>query len=182
MFVPLFVSGFQNALLVAITLPVWSMGRIGATGWTSYEPLTSPVTVSDVRPLGGWDVLLAALFALFLVGETVADQQQWRFHGRKRAAAARGETLDPGFLDTGLFRYSRHPNFFCEQAQWWVVWLFAVVARGQDWGWTVLGAVALTGLFVGSTRFTESLSSAKYPAYADYRRRTSMLVPWRPST
>jgi steroid 5-alpha reductase family enzyme len=180
LFLPLFVSGFQNALLVAITLPVWSMAQIGPTGWTSYEPLTSPVTVSDLRPLGGWDVLLAALFVLFLVGETVADQQQWVFHRRKRAAAARGATLEPGFLDTGLFRYSRHPNFFCEQAQWWVVWLFAVVARGQDWGWTVLGADALTGLFVGSTRFTEALSSAKYPAYAAYRRRTSMLVPWRP--
>ncbi len=161
-FVPVFVSGFQNALLVAITLPVWSMGR-----------------PTDLRPIGGWDVLLVAVFVVLLAGETGADQQQWVFHRRKRDAAARGEMLEPGFLDTGLFRYSRHPNFFCEQAQWWVVWLFAVVARGQDWGWTVLGAVALTGLFVGSTRFTESLSAAKYPAYADYQDRTSMLIPWK---
>jgi steroid 5-alpha reductase family enzyme len=187
-FLPLFVSGFQNALLVAITLPVWSMGRVPegtVVGWTSYAPLEETtyalhLTPADLRPVGGWDVLLLALFVVFLVGETAADQQQWAFHRRKHDAAARGESLEPGFLDTGLFRYSRHPNFFCEQAQWWVVWLFAVVARGQDWGWTVLGAVALTGLFVGSTRFTESLSSAKYPAYADYRRRTSMLVPWWP--
>jgi steroid 5-alpha reductase family enzyme len=162
LFLPVFVSGFQNALLVAITLPVWSMGR------------------ADRHPLGAWDVVLTVLFVVFLAGETVADQQQWRFHRRKHAAAAEGRTLEPGFLDTGLFRYSRHPNFFCEQAQWWVVWGFAVVARGEDWGWTVLGAVVLTGLFVGSTRFTESLSAAKYPAYAAYQRRTSMLVPWRP--
>ena len=44
----------------------------------------------------------------------------------------------------------------------------------------MLGAVLLTLLFIGSTLFTESLSAAKYPEYANYRRRTSMLIPWPP--
>lgn len=51
-----------------------------------------------------WDAVFAVLFVAFLVGETVADQQQWDFHQRK----ARGEA--EGFLTTGLFATSRHPN------------------------------------------------------------------------
>ncbi len=157
----LFISGYQNVLLVLITLPAWTM---------SEHP----------RPLGGWDWLLAVLFLLFLTGETVADQQQWEFHQRKEAARAAGQPIGIGFLSSGLFRYSRHPNFFFEQLQWWVVFGFAVVAAGSPWQPTVLGAVLLTLLFVGSTLFTESLSAAKYPEYAHYRRRTSMLIPWPP--
>jgi hypothetical protein len=90
-----------------------------------------------------------------------------------------------GFLTTGLFAYSRHPNFFFEQAQWWAFYAFgataAVASGGGVWGGvinpTIVGAILLTLLFVGSTVFTESISAAKYPAYAQYRRTTSMLVP-----
>lgn len=157
----LFISGYQNVLLVLITLPAWTAGR-------------------HERPLGGWDWLLAVLFLLLLTGETVADQQQWEFHQRKRAARDAGQPIGIGFLSSGLFRYSRHPNLFFEQLQWWVVFGFAVVAAGSPWQPTVLGAVLLTLLIIGSTLFTESLSAAKYPEYANYRRRTSMLIPWPP--
>ncbi len=44
----------------------------------------------------------------------------------------------------------------------------------------MLGAVLLTGLFIGSTRFTEQITLSKYPEYADYQKRTSMLIPWFP--
>ena len=151
-----FISAYQNVLLVLITLPA--------------------LTMSDhPGSLGVADILLAVAFGLFLVGETVADQQQWEFHRRKAAA---GGTLPPGFVTTGLWRWSRHPNFFCEQAQWWVVFFFGVVAAGSLWQWTAIGAVLLTLLFVGSTIFTESISAGKYPDYAAYRRRTSMIIPW----
>jgi steroid 5-alpha reductase family enzyme len=154
-----FISGYQNVLLVLITLPA--------------------LTMSDHRrSLTPADAVLGVLFVLFLVGETVADQQQWNFHRQKAEAAAAGATLEPGFVDTGLWRWSRHPNFFCEQAQWWVVFFFGVVAAGSLWQWTVIGAVLLTLLFVGSTIFTESISAGKYPEYAVYRTRTSMIVPW----
>ena len=95
---------------------------------------------------------------------------------RSRPAGSR----DPRFLQTGLFRFSRHPNFFFEQAQWWVVFVFGASAAGSLWQPTVIGAVLLTLLFVGSTRFTESLSKAKYPEYADYQASTSAVVPWFP--
>jgi len=162
----LFIVLYQNALLVLISLPAW-------IAWQHPAPLT------------GWDVALALLFLAFLAGETIADQQQWNFHQAKKRA---GGTLEPGFVTTGLFRYSRHPNFFFEQAQWWVFYLIgavaAVTAGVGAWGGllnpTIIGPVLLTALFIGSTIFTESISASKYPAYAEYRRTTSMLVPWPP--
>ena len=116
---------------------------------------------------------------------TFADQQQWDFH---RAKAAAGGRLDPGFATTGLFRFSRHPNFFFEQAQWWTFYALGATAAAASglgvWGgalnWTIIGAVLLSLLFIGSTIFTESITAAKYPAYANYRRTTSMLVPLPP--
>lgn len=155
----LFIVLYQNALLVLITLPAY-------VAWQHPVPFTA------------WDVAFAVLFAAFLVGEFVADQQQWDFHQAKKSA---GGTLEPGFVTTGLFAYSRHPNFFFEQAQWWAFYAIGAVAVFQIGGgwlnWTVVGAALLTLLFIGSTVFTESITSAKYPAYAQYRRTTSMLVP-----
>jgi steroid 5-alpha reductase family enzyme len=161
-----FIIGFQMTLLVLITLPAQ---------FARARP--APLTVADA--------VLAALFVAALVGETVADEQQWRFQQRKKAA---GGVPEPGFRTTGLFRFSRHPNFFFEQAQWWILYFFTVVvaaSTGLDfWGgavnWSILGALLLTALFIGSTIFTESISASRYPAYADYRRTTSMLIPWRP--
>jgi steroid 5-alpha reductase family enzyme len=156
----LFIAGFQNVLLLAITLPAWAAAQQDAA-------------------LGWADGLLALTFLMLLAVETVADEQQWRFQNRKRAAVARGEPAEP-FLSTGLFRWSRHPNFFAEQAMWWVIALFAVLAGSRAWGLVLAGPTVLVLLFFGSTRFTEELSLRKYPSYAEYQRRTSKLVPWWP--
>lgn len=162
----LFIICYQMALLVLITLP-------------------AAVAAQNPSALTGWDALFIAAFVAFLAGETVADQQQWRFHQRKKEA---GGTLAPGFATTGLFRYSRHPNFFFEQAQWWAFYAIGATAAvtggagviGGVLNPTIVGPALLTVLFIGSTIFTESITASKYPAYADYRRTTSMLVPWPP--
>lgn len=146
----LFISVYQNALLLGIALPGWTMAENRA-------------------PLGGWDLLAAALFLGFLAGETLADQQRWNFH-RDNAAG--------GVLRTGLFRYSRHPNYFFEIAQWWVVFAFASIAAGTPFLWTGTGAVFLTLLFLGSTAVTEAISASRHPEFEDYKRVTSMLIPW----
>jgi len=164
----LFIVCYQMALLVLITLPAL-------------------VAAQHPAALTGWDALFIAAFLAFLVGETVADQQQWLFHQRKKQA---GGTLAPGFATTGLFRYSRHPNFFFEQAQWWAFYAIGATAAvtggagfiGGALNPTIVGPALLTVLFIGSTIFTESITASKYPAYADYRRTTSMLVPWAPRT
>lgn len=152
-----FIAAYQNALLLLISLPAHAALR---------EP---------PAPLGPLDLAAAAGFMLFLIGETVADQQQWSFQQAKR----RGQP-GPGFITTGLFRYSRHPNFFCEQGMWWCFYLFAIAAGADAVHWTIAGPALLTLLFLGSTRFTESISAARYPAYRDYQRRTSRLLPWLP--
>ncbi len=161
-----FIVLYQNALLVLITLP-------------------AAAALLNATPLNVWDAVWALLFLAFLAGEWLADQQQWNFH---RAKAAAGGELAPGFVTTGLFRYSRHPNFFFEQAQWWVLYLIGANAAlsagagilGGAINVTIAGPILLTLLFIGSTVFTESISAGKYPAYAEYRRTTSMLVPWPP--
>jgi steroid 5-alpha reductase family enzyme len=117
-------------------------------------------------------------FLLFLAGETIADQQQWAFQADKHARKSRGEAVTHEFLTSGLFAWSRHPNFFCEQAIWWMVLLFALAAGGS-WIYGA-GAFLLTLLFQGSTTFTEKISLEKYPSYAEYRRTTSRLLPWPP--
>lgn len=157
-----FIAIYQNLLLVAITLPAF----------TAYE--------HRFTPLGPLDMLLTVLFLFLLAGETIADQQQWNFHAWKKAESAAGRQPSPRFLQTGLFRFSRHPNFFFEQAQWWVVFLLGAVAAGSLLQWTAAGAVLLVILFIGSTRFTESVTLGKYPEYAEYQWRTSPTVPWPP--
>jgi steroid 5-alpha reductase family enzyme len=65
---------------------------------------------------------------------------------------------------------------------WWTYYVFSIAA-GAGWlNWTIMGAVLLTLLFQASTGLTEKLSARKYPAYADYQRTTSRLMPWFPSS
>lgn len=156
-----FVVLAQNAILVLITLPAWGayQHRAGAH-------------------YGVADAALALVFLGCTVAETIADEQQWRFQSAKRAALDAGVTPRENFLQGGLFRYSRHPNYFFELAQWWVLYLLGALAVGDMATWTVVGPLALSLLFVGSTRFTEQITLSKYPEYADYQSRTSAVVPW----
>lgn len=155
-----FIVIYQNIILVLIALPAWS----------AYE--------NRATPFGALDLLLAAAFLACTALETVADQQQWNFQTWKRSEASAGRTPDPQFVQTGLFRASRHPNYFFELAQWWIIFLMGAVAAGSLLQWTVVGALLLSVLFVGSTSFTEKITLSRYPEYANYQRRTSAIVPW----
>ncbi|GAB2818025.1 DUF1295 domain-containing protein [Alpinimonas psychrophila] len=155
-----FIVVYQNIILLLIALPAYT---VLASGSTQFGPL---------------EIILTVAFLAFLALETVADQQQWNFYSHKYAEIAAGRTPEARFLQTGLFRFSRHPNFFAEQSQWWVIFFFGAAAAGTILQITVLGALLLTVLFIGSTRFTEEISRSKYPEYADYQRRTSVLIPW----
>lgn len=158
----LFIVIFQNAVLVLIATPA--------------------LTAFDHRstPFGVGDVVLTVLFLAFLVGETAADQQQWRFQEWKRRELAAGRTPATRFVQTGLWRLSRHPNFFFENAQWWTIFAFGAVAAGSVLQWTVAGIALLLAVFIGSTSFTETISLSKYPEYADFQRTTSAVIPWFP--
>ncbi len=153
-----FIVLYQNLILVLLALPAL----------TAYQ---------NQAPFGVLDMIVAVAFLAFLIAEKVADQQQWEFQQRKKVG---GPDYRPRFVQTGLWRFSRHPNFFFEQAQWWALFFFGAVAAGSVVQWSVVGAVLLSTLFIGSTIFTESISRSKYPEYAAYQRSTSPSIPWPP--
>jgi len=149
-----FITIYQNFLLVLITLPAY---------YVYQHPTTN----------NGWLITFAILFLLALIGEFIADQQQWDFHKAKAAGAT-----DKRFCTTGLFTISRHPNFFFEQAQWWILYLMGAFTTAHYLNLSIVGAVLLTALFIGSTRFTEQISLSKYPEYREYQRSTAGILPW----
>ena len=162
--------------LQVVNLVFNSFGQMLIIWW-----FTSPVHQAAVwteAPLGPLDFLAAGLFFALLAGETVADEQMWRFQQDKKRRIEAGEEVTEPFMTSGLYRFSRHPNYFCEMGMWCVFYLFAVAASGQWLHWTGLGFVMLIALFIPSTRLTESISADRYAGYCDYRARTPMLVPW----
>ena len=94
---------------------------------------------SDV-PLNALDAAATALYLLLLAGEATADRQMMRFQTEKyrrlRAKEPLGAEFGRGFLCSGLWRYSRHPNYFCEVAIWWAFYLFSLAA-----GWPTRATV-----------------------------------------
>ncbi|KAJ3024442.1 UNVERIFIED_CONTAM: hypothetical protein HDU68_008151 [Siphonaria sp. JEL0065] len=167
-----FICAYQNMLLYLITLPAK----------TAFDAV--------VEGGGAWsvvDTVALILFVGLLVLETVADQQQWNFQETKWGMIKEGKKLEDlpapynvGFLTTGLFAFSRHPNFFAEFSQWWALYLFSIGANGQWNPEAIVGTVLLTLLFLGSAPFTEYITVQKYPLYLEYQKKVSMLIPWIP--
>ncbi|CAN5619359.1 DUF1295 domain-containing protein [soil metagenome] len=116
-----------------------------------------------------WLALVVGLVAVGL--ELVADEQMRRF-ARTKAAGA--------IMDHGLWRYSRHPNYFGEILFWWSLWLFGLSADA-GWWWTIIGPIAMVAMFVGaSIPLLDERSRERRPAFAAYADRTSALVPLPP--
>ena len=124
------------------------------------------------------DLVLAVLSLLLLAGETVADDQMWRFQQDKKKRLAAGEEDVPPFMTRGLFQFSRHPSYFCDMGMWYTFYLLGVSASGAWLHWTGLGCVAITVTFAGSIPLTESISASKYPEYPSYQTATPVLVPF----
>lgn len=157
-----FISLYQNGLILLFNLPLLVALQGAET------------------PLGWLDFLAAGLMLTFLVIETIADQQQWKFqnekHRRKKAGVPLGDYAH-GFTNVGLWRWMRHPNYMAEQAIWICYYFFSVAATGRWLNWSVAGCLLLVVLFQGSSDFSESISAQKYPAYKDYQRRVGRFIP-----
>jgi len=132
------------------------------------------------NPLNLWDFVSFVLFAFFLTIEIVSDQQQWNFQTEKKRLTSinklEGE-YKTGFIRSGLFKYSRHPNFFAEMMLWWSYYLFSVSSSGHFVNFTISGTILLTLLFQGSTLLTEYITKSKYPQYALYQKSVSRFIP-----
>lgn len=154
----LFISIYQNLLVLLTVMPA-----VAAYG-------------SDA-PLGWLDVLAAVLTFGFIVLETVADEQQWKFQTAKWEMINSGRKLEElphpyniGFNTTGLWGISRHPNYLGEQGIWASFYIFSIAAGAGIINWTIAGAVLLILLFLGSSTLGEYISSSKYPEYKNYRK------------
>jgi steroid 5-alpha reductase family enzyme len=103
--------------------------------------------------------------------EVLGDYQLMRFRRSEKAANE--------VLDTGLWRYTRHPNYFGEAVIWWGFYLMAVSAGA--W-WTVLAPLMMTFLLlkVSGVAMLEKDIAGRRPAYRDYIRRTNAFFPGRP--
>ena len=149
------VFGFQAVMMFLVSMPV----QVGQ--------------VPDHPPgLGLAGELGIALWAVGLFFETVGDWQLTRF----RADPANAGTV----LDSGLWRYTRHPNYFGDICVWWG--LFLIAAATGVGALTILSPVLMTVLLVkvsGVPMLEYSLRKRR-TGYDDYRGRTSTFVPWPP--
>ncbi len=157
-----FISYYQMGLILLFTLPALKSINSGE------------LTVVDI--------VLAILFVFFVVLETIADQQQWKFQSEKYRRIRRGEALGEvyakGFTHRGLWALVRHPNYASEQAIWITFYCFSIVATGHWINWSMVGALLLVVLFKGSSDFSEAISASKYEAYKEYQRTVPRFVPW----
>jgi steroid 5-alpha reductase family enzyme len=123
--------------------------------------------------LGLGDALGTAIWLVAVAGEAVADRQLARFRGDP---ARRGQVCRDG-----MWRYSRHPNYFCEWLHWWA---YVAIGWGAPWGFlTLLGpATMLLFLFkvTGIPPTEASALRSRGDAYRDYQRTTSAFFPWPP--
>jgi steroid 5-alpha reductase family enzyme len=167
-----FISIYQNVLVLLIALPALaSMSSDAAFGWV--------------------DSLASGLLLFFLAYETIADEEQWRFQKEKWSLIRGGKKLEElplpysrGFNTVGLWKVSRHPNYLGEQGIWLSFYLFSIGALGSFgvrylFNWSIVGALLLVVLFLGSSSFAEEISSSKYPDYARYQKEVSRYFPWK---
>lgn len=123
------------------------------------------------RALSWIDLVALTVTAAAITIETIADQQLRAFSKVKR----------PGeIMKTGLWAYSRHPNYFGELSFWWGLYLFGLAADPTRW-WTLIGPAMMTAMFLGvSIPWMDRRSCERRPEYAEHMKRVSGIVPWFP--
>jgi steroid 5-alpha reductase family enzyme len=157
--------GARFAAISAATV----FGMQGVLQWIVALPLQLAQIAPGTAKLGALDAAGIALYAVGLFFETVGDAQLARF---KADPANAGRVMD-----RGLWRYTRHPNYFGDCAAHWGLF---VVALGTPWGWLgAVGPLLTTALLlrVSGVALLERSIGRRRPAYADYQRRTSAFLP-----
>jgi len=159
----LFISIYQNILIFLFSSPLLM------------------AALNNGRSLIFTDILAAGFMLLFIITESVADNQLFRFQQEKKKPDNKDnkykKSLKTGFLSEGLWKYARHPNFVSEQAIWISFYFFGVAASGRLINITLAGAVLLVLIFAGSTVMTEGISSKKYPEYAVHQKEVPKFIP-----
>jgi steroid 5-alpha reductase family enzyme len=143
---------FPTAIVYLACLPLYA---VTAAGGSAVGPLDFVAAI----------VMIGAIILAF------AADEQLRVFGNDPACLG-------GSIQTGLWKFSRHPNYLGEITTWWGLYLFALAA-GAHWWWTGVGAFVVTLMFVFvSVPMMERRALATKAGYRAYRRHTSMLLPW----
>jgi steroid 5-alpha reductase family enzyme len=147
---------FQFQVLLSMVLSI----SFAAVAWSPGEPGSRCVAAAVL------------VWLLSVIGEGVSD---WQLEQFKRDPASRGQVCR-----RGLWRYSRHPNYFFECLHWLV---YVLLAAASSWWWLTLAAPLLMAwllLKLSGVPMVEAQSARNRPGYAEYIRTTSMLIPWPP--
>lgn len=134
-------------------------------------PIYAVMTLGQ-EPLGWLDAVAVVVTFGAISIETISDLQLHAFI----------KTRQPGtFIRTGLWSWSRHPNYFGEVSFWWGLMLFGLAAAPEAWWWIMPGALGMAAMFAfASIPFMDKRNVARKPAYAEYMKRTSALIPLPP--
>lgn len=197
------------ALVLTLVVSIWALRLAGYLAWRNWGkpedyryaamrerhgarfPLVSLVTVFGLQAALMWIIswpvqtgiaksttwgLVASLgLAMWAVGflfESIGDFQLARF---KADPANRGRVMD-----RGLWRYTRHPNYFGDFLVWWGFYLLSL--EQTSWWWTIVGPVLMSILLirVSGVRLLESSLRRRVDGYDSYVRRTSSFFPLPP--
>jgi steroid 5-alpha reductase family enzyme len=144
----------------------------GALALIIAAPLVLAAASPPPDPVGAGTIIGTMVFAVGLAIEVAADAQLDAF---RRDPSRRGQVLEDG-----LWRYSRHPNYFGEALLWWGFWLCSL---DEPLGWATAFAPALMTFLlvrVSGVRLLDGHMAATRPAYRAYMRRTSAFIPRPP--
>lgn len=187
-----FISAFQNILLLSLTLPSM-VAYLVETNVQNCFPKRASTTTTD--ELNIWDIIASVSFLVCLVFETIADNQQYAFQTEKYRLKQQGNKplllvgeYKDGFLQSGLFAWMRKPNYTGEQGVWISFYFFSVASLWSVEGMrnnsmqcyfnvSMVGCILLMVLFQGSGPFTEQITISKYPRYVDYQKRVPLYLP-----
>lgn len=142
----------------------------GVLMWIISAPIIAAQTSGFPAILTPLDYIGASLWTVGLLFEAIGDLQLTRF---KADPSSRGK-----LLTTGLWKYTRHPNYFGEAILWWGYYIIALVSG--SW-WTIFSPIIMTFLLmrVSGVAMLERTMKLK-PGYEEYMRRTSAFIPWFP--
>ena len=173
----------QGLLIMIVSAPLWV--AIATSNHWIVEPLEPDFKTIDwvknkpMTPIGVLSILGATLWFIGFLFEAIGDAQLTAF--KKKHADYAGAYEDKPVLDTGLWKYTRHPNYFGNACMWWGIWLVACQA---PWVWaTIFAPLMMTFLLTRvSGRDLLERQLKKRPAYQDYIKRTSGFIPRTPKS
>ena len=153
-------------------ISLWTVFLLqGVILWFVSLPLQVATVQNSSSPLGWLDGVGAAFWLIGLIFETFGDWQLAKFQADPANAGQ--------VMDRGLWRYTRHPNYFGDFCVWWGLYLIAAAGGA---GWTCLSPLLMSVLLmkVSGVTLLESTITHRRPAYEAYRARTNAFFPGPP--